>query len=214
MTPSSEGERRLSSDLELVERVIRTCRQMFEDRGYERVERLPFTSSFADCQPVLRGKSVGPAREDDGDDEDDGEDAEGGGVSGGTIEAYLHDEERVGIRQARAILSRSKEGTRIVVVSRQGPTPFTKKNCSSVPIEFFTVRETQENITRHVLVPRHSRASADDPAMRGARSTDLPRILTTDPVVRYYGWSVGTIVRVDRLLADEEVPFFRLVVSP
>jgi DNA-directed RNA polymerase subunit H (RpoH/RPB5) len=39
--------------------------------------------------------------------------------------------------------------------------------------------------------------------------SDLPTMLSTDPVARYYHFKVGDIVRVDRIGA---VPFYRFVI--
>lgn len=186
----------LSTQPQLVERVVRTLSEMLQDRGCSKVERANVVDAscwrrlVADCVPVLKGTLP----------------------EGRTTQAFLHDEERVGIKHARTMLERAGSDADVVVVSRGGATPFTKKACASVPIQFFTVAETRDNVTRHVLVPRHTAVPEDDEALRGLQLKQLPRILTTDPVSRYYAWKGGQVIRVDRcFFGNDTVPFFRMV---
>jgi DNA-directed RNA polymerase subunit H (RpoH/RPB5) len=60
-------------------------------------------------------------------------------------------------------------------------------------------------------VPRHT--VVDDPP-EGVSLDELPRMLNTDTIARYYDWSVGTIVQIKRLFGGHEpIHYFRLVVD-
>ena len=46
----------------------------------------------------------------------------------------------------------------------------------------------------------------------GVTREQLPRILDTDPVVRYHAWPCGAVVRVWRVFGGHEpIPYFRVV---
>jgi DNA-directed RNA polymerase subunit H (RpoH/RPB5) len=160
---------------------------MLRDRGCARVARGADVRAALDAAPApaLTGRG-GPADYD----------------------VYVHGEERVGVKYARAVLERAG-GARAVVVSLEGPTPFTRKECEGRPIEFFRAAELCANVTRHALVPRHERVDAP-PA--GVAREQLPRIHDTDPVVRYHAWPCGAVVRVWRVFGGHEpIPYFRVV---
>lgn len=126
---------------------------------------------------------------------------------------YLHHEDRVGVKYARSILDANKEpGTCIVIVSTEGPTPFTRRACSEygTAVQFMLVRDLCVNKTRHCLVPRHERVEAPPP---GVEVAQLPRILDQDKIVQYYNWPVGTVVRIRRCFGGHEpVDYYRVVV--
>lgn len=70
-------------------------------------------------------------------------------------------------------------------------------------IEFFTLREMQYNVTRHVCVPRHAlmTPAQEEDAVRRFRLTSRFQfhiILTSDPVARYLGLRHGNIVKIER----------------
>jgi DNA-directed RNA polymerase subunit H (RpoH/RPB5) len=115
-------------------------------------------------------------------------------------------EEKVGVKLARQILDAGKPA---VVVSPEGATPFTKRECEGKPIQFLLARDMCVNVTKHHLVPKHEVVAADEvPTQTGT----LPKILTSDPVVQWYDWPVGTVVRVWRCFGGHEpVPYYRVV---
>lgn len=72
-----------------------------------------------------------------------------------------------------------------------------------VNLEIWTLKETQYNVTDHVLVPKHAKLK---PAEAERVLSDLcvknrfllPAISSTDPVARYLLLQAGDIVRIDR----------------
>lgn len=171
-----------------IDRVLTTCGEMLRDRGCTRVER-----TAADLRAILEGPVPAMC-------------GRGGGVD---YNVFVHGEERVGVKYARAVC---EEGVRAVVVSLAGPTPFTRRECRGDAVQFFTARELYVNITRHHLVPKHE--VAPPPAHVDGGVEALPRLLDSDPVARYHDWPVGTVVRVLRHFGGHEpVPYYRVVVG-
>lgn len=87
--------------------------------------------------------------------------------------------------------------------------PITQTNIKSInalnlPIEIHLVSKLQFNITKHQLVPKHE-VITDKIVIDGIlekyklkNKYQLPIILKTDPVARYYGMKNGDIVKITR----------------
>jgi len=65
-------------------------------------------------------------------------------------------------------------------------------------IELFSYKEMSYNPIKHVLVPRHSLASEHEITQIKQSKIKIPLLLTTDPIARYYNWSKGTYVKINR----------------
>ena len=86
-----------------------------------------------------------------------------------------------------------------IIVYRDTITPSVKKTLKTVVttrIELFNDKELRFNITKHVLVPPHYRV---DPTLHPEREK-YPTILKSDPIVRFYGFKVGDVVKIIRPL--------------
>ena len=164
---------------------------MLRDRGCETVVRAadPLAAIEAGTPPVVRGRGAKA-----------------------NVDVHVHTDDKVGVKWARSVLdAREDEGISVVVVSIDGPTPFTRKECEGKPIQFMLARDMCVNVTRHQLVPKHECVDAPPP---GVSADELPKILESDPIVQYHDWPVGTVVRVVRRFGGHEpTPYFR-VVSP
>lgn len=174
---------------DILERVLTTCTEMLHDRGCAHVARAADVDAAVDeGQPVLRGRRG--ARD---------------------FDVHVHAEDKVGVKAARSALeAREHDGVGVIMVSVEGPTPFTRKECEGRPMQFFCMRDVCVNVTRHALVPKHERVAAP-PA--GVACEALPKMLEGDRVAQYHGWPAGTVVRVWRAYGGHEpVPYFRLVV--
>lgn len=112
---------------------------------------------------------------------------------------------RTGIQEVRDIATRFP-GRRIIAVSHNGATPYLlSKGTEELdhPVDCFRVQELVRNITKHHLVPKHTVVPIPDVTkvlnQYGlAHVSCLPSLLTSDPVARYHGWEVNTVVRIDR----------------
>jgi DNA-directed RNA polymerase I, II, and III subunit RPABC1 len=71
-------------------------------------------------------------------------------------------------------------------------------------IELFSVVDLQYNPTKHDLVPRHTRVSRE-----GVKEIDkFPTLRIHDPIARYYGYSSGDLIRIER---KNRTIYFRVV---
>ncbi len=106
---------------------------------------------------------------------------------------------------------------RCIIVTDAAPTAQAKNvvnNLESNTFSLFTLKEMQFNVTKHVLVPKHEALSTKQKieVLKQFRLTPdkTPKIYTTDPIVRYYGWPRGTLVKITR--GGGEI-FYRIVVK-
>lgn len=116
--------------------------------------------------------------------------------------------------------------TRAIVVFRSSVTTSVRKVLERLPvsIELWRVAELQYDIREHAYYCPHvkmtaeevndllrhmcSSSSATDKAKPAAALAHMPKILKTDPVVRFFGYQRGDVLRIHR--SDGSV-FFRVV---
>jgi DNA-directed RNA polymerase I, II, and III subunit RPABC1 len=84
--------------------------------------------------------------------------------------------------------------------------------------EIFKTNELMINIVDHVLVPKHTLLSTDDSKKvleeYNARKRDMPKILKSDAIAKYYNMPVGRICRITRNSETSgESFYYRLVVN-
>jgi DNA-directed RNA polymerase subunit H (RpoH/RPB5) len=172
-----------------IRRILKTCDAMLKDRGYTNRHKVDdVLAAIVNAWPVIAGKK---------DNEE-------------TIEIYINEEDKVGVKFARTILEKSK-ATDLIVISFEGPTSFTRKECDGYNIQFMLAKELCFNVSKHELVPKH--VVVDRPPGK-LTQVQLPRILVTDPIVQYYNWPIGTIIRIERCYAGHEpVIYYRCVGS-
>lgn len=119
------------------------------------------------------------------------------------ILCFINDEEKVniqGIKERIPILNK-ENANKCIIVYRLSVTSTAKKSIEAQEhdIELFAIHELQLNITRHRLVPRHCRVTAEekeelDKNFKGK----LPFILSIDPVSKYYAFKKGEYIRIHR----------------
>lgn len=144
-------------------------------------------------------------------------------TKGDTCLVYFTQELKVGVKTLRRVRGECKAaGTaHLILVAREGLTHFAARELlgdDDPSTEIFRKDELSFNVTKHRLVPRHTLLC---PAERrrvlealGCKASALPKIREGDPVVRYYGWPAGAVVRIDRALgALEPETVFRVVVA-
>lgn len=90
-------------------------------------------------------------------------------------------------------------------------------------VQQFTYQELSYDPTHHFLAVKHRRLTAQQTKQWLARSRlqphQLPTILSTDPIIKYYGWSPNSIVCIQRTsvidgVAPETVFYRRIVAAP
>jgi DNA-directed RNA polymerase subunit H (RpoH/RPB5) len=138
----------------------------------------------------------------------------------------FHTTPKVGIRVVRAIEDAYGGEVVVCVVSLDGPTPCTKKvNGEPTPaggrrIQYLTYVQVLRDPSSHCMVPKHRRLEA---AERGAvearyniaQDADWPKIGTKDPVCRFYDFTPGDLLEIQRvgLVSCGDQRYYRLVVA-
>lgn len=98
---------------------------------------------------------------------------------------------------------------RVIFVTPTRPNPIVRKtmdtynrSAQDLRFELFEEDELSVNITHHELVPKHTPLSEEELKevlhAHALELPQLPRILSTDPVARYYGLERGQVVRIER----------------
>lgn len=93
-----------------------------------------------------------------------------------------------------------------IIIWSEKMSPAAKKTLiemqSDYHLEDFAEADLLVNITKHFLVPKHTIMSREEKNALIQRyrlkDTQLPRILITDPVARYYGMRRGQVMRIER----------------
>ena len=113
---------------------------------------------------------------------------------------------------------REEEGL-LVFLSVDGPTPFTKREANDPwgeAVQFFSLRDAINNVSRHRLVPTHSLLDKGEEAALqrrlALREDQWPKLLMDDPQRRYHDFPRGTIVKqtFDGLAAERMVYYRRV----
>jgi DNA-directed RNA polymerase subunit H (RpoH/RPB5) len=83
--------------------------------------------------------------------------------------------------------------------------------------EIFSINELLINIVDHIIVPQHILLSEEETQVvldeYNARKRDMPKILKSDPIVRYYNMPVGRICKIIRPSdTSGESVYYRLVI--
>ena len=173
-----------------LDRVLQTCVEMVVDRGYA-VDR-----ASVDMDPAIvatRGDDVLHVR-------------------------FLTSEDKIGVKVVRQLQAGLGDVTRLLLVSNEGPTPFTRKEVAEDErIEFWTFGKLVLNVTKFAIVPPHALVPPDD-AARLAReyhvtsADEWPKLPRHDPICRYYDFPAGRLVKIDRAFGNGAHVYYRLVV--
>ena len=115
---------------------------------------------------------------------------------------------RVGVKPIRELAEKMEEKSisRGIIVVQQPLTAFARSAVSEaaprLEIEVFMESELVVNVTHHELVPKHVPLSPEEKRSLldryKVRENQLPRILSTDPVARYYGVRKGVVMKIIR----------------
>ncbi|KAI3650355.1 hypothetical protein MP228_003836 [Amoeboaphelidium protococcarum] len=120
---------------------------------------------------------------------------------------FFTEETSVGVKPIRTFVqTMSEKGImRAIVVIRNHITPAAAKVMMNLPklkFEMFHEAELLVNITEHQLVPKHVLLTAGEKAELLKRyrlkESQLPRMLQSDPVARYFGLRRGDVVKIIR----------------
>lgn len=121
---------------------------------------------------------------------------------------FFPEEPKIGVKtvQTYVIKMEEEQVSRAIVIVRLGLTPSAKQAMRNVGPEFimedFLESEMLINITEHELVPQHTLLTVEEKEELFSRyklkESQLMKMLTTDPVARYYGYKRGQIIKIVR----------------
>jgi len=73
------------------------------------------------------------------------------------------------------------------------------ENLKDIKLELFNIDELQYNITKHKLVPKHTKLTDEEATIfKKTQGIKFGSILRTDPISRFYGYERGDIIKVTR----------------
>jgi len=108
-----------------------------------------------------------------------------------------------------------------IIVTLFGSTTTKNEKFFSESVQHLTYFFLLNDVTEHVLVPRHELVSKEEEAdaickkyASAAKNLDFPILLKTDPVSQFFGFEKGDLVRIHRKSYGglaESVCFFRRV---
>lgn len=120
-----------------------------------------------------------------------------------TIIVFINEDEKLniqGIKDKISIMNK-ENATSCIIIYKATVTSSAKKSLETLEYEFelFALHELQLNITRHRLVPRHTRVlPSEKEELDKNYKGKLPIILHTDPISRYYAFKRGEYIRITR----------------
>lgn len=91
-----------------------------------------------------------------------------------------------------------------ILIYEGTPTPAVKAVISNLPdleinIELFHADDLQFNITTHELVPKHEKLQQNESKeFKMLYGSNIPTLLRTDAIVRFYDFHKGEIIKVTR----------------
>lgn len=107
--------------------------------------------------------------------------------------------------EVKAIITKAFENkiTHIIIISRAAVEAFIDKELvriSGLQIEIFHYSRLFFNISKHLYVPKHELMTEEETKdlLTNISKSQLPQISYNDPVVRYYNFPVGSIIRIHR----------------
>lgn len=154
---------------------LQTLREMLHDRGYTEIEEKKSGSWL--CK---KAEEASP------------------------LPIYVHfvRGEKVGIEHVRSWKETLSKYAAVIIVHDDIITPSAKTAVVSSKLQFFHISELVINVTKHKLVPRHELMSEVEVEallkQYRCQKDQLPRIPMKDPVIKYYGYQPGQVVRVKR----------------
>lgn len=204
MTSAATGAPPLSlqqnSSLKTFERIITTVNEMFVDRGYELLPKSSWSKKFLQFEDL---KVIGKI-----DDKM-------------LIFTFFATDVKVPVRKIREYVQFMKENqvTHAIIVHAHQITPGAKSELVQYNIQTFQAKELFYNITRHALVPHHEKVKSDHDVQEIMKryhiqsKTEFPIYYISDPVVKYYGWTPGTVVKIKRVLGGLKEPeiYYRMI---
>ena len=128
---------------------------------------------------------------------------------GSILAIFLLDDAKVGVKSIKEILDAVEGNTNhVIFVYKSDMTTFAKQFLNenfndTIRIELFSYKELIFNIMKHEYVPHHEIVSQNKKldlmkAFKITKEGQFPKILQTDPVVKYLGGKKGDLIKIYR----------------
>jgi DNA-directed RNA polymerase I, II, and III subunit RPABC1 len=115
---------------------------------------------------------------------------------------------KIGAKEIEYCISRMRDAladSGIIIISgvltSQGKQKIAEVD-NIIQLQCFNISELMVNITEHSYVPKHELLSEEEKNMLLKRykikENQLPKILTTDPIAKYFGLRKGNVVKIIR----------------
>jgi DNA-directed RNA polymerase subunit H (RpoH/RPB5) len=135
------------------------------------------------------------------------------------IVVFYHAKEKLRIEHVRKYqtLLEDEKPLDVIVIHQESITPSAATLLTSLNIIPFHERELWNNLTRHKLYFKHTKLSDEEVLKLLAQYMTtkllLPMISIHDPVVKYFGWKLGDVVKITRGLGGYQphTPYYRIV---
>tara|TARA_B100001094_G_scaffold223325_1_gene217460 strand:- start:1672 stop:2190 length:519 start_codon:yes stop_codon:yes gene_type:complete len=126
------------------------------------------------------------------------------------LKVFIPTEEKIGINSVKTMVNdienEESNVNTVIIIYQTSVTPFAKQslesyqNQNSIKFELFRKKELSFNVTKHVKVPKHELLSLKDvkTLYEVLKTNQIPRISIQDPVARYYGASIGNVLKITR----------------
>ena len=113
---------------------------------------------------------------------------------------YYHDrDEKINIDTAKKYIASTQTDIIIVYDQITGTARKLFNFVNDRNIELFTYDELNYNITKHHLVPKHTKLSPEErSSFVSTYGENIPIIKKTDPISRYWCFKTGDIIKIDR----------------
>jgi len=121
---------------------------------------------------------------------------------------------KLGVQTAREIVKciAKHHIDQVVIITEEGVTPVAIKSMLSLPctVHFFRAEELVKNYTLHTLLPQQKPLSQEQEqrflTKKKLQKKDMLQMSRVDPIVKFYGWSTGTIIQCTRIRGETSEP--------
>jgi DNA-directed RNA polymerase subunit H (RpoH/RPB5) len=129
------------------------------------------------------------------------------------VYVYFAIDPKVPVKKMREYIQHMIESkvNHAIIVYAQQITPSAKNEIPpNLDIETFKANELFENVTKHKLVPPHYKLDESEVnellKLRKTTRKKLPRYNPEDPIVKYYHWPIGSVIKIIRKFGNQQDP--------
>jgi DNA-directed RNA polymerase subunit H (RpoH/RPB5) len=137
-------------------------------------------------------------------------------ITGSIAAVWVVKEPKMSVQSMRILMDLKDTIPRlrkVLAIVPEAVTHFARREQDD-DVEIFKCSELMFNVSRHSMVPQAA-VVTDVPALLTKYNTTLcklPCIYNTDPLARYWGWPVGTVLQMTRELLGSTQVYYRLVI--